>query len=1069
MAAVALRVKAPTEVGPETKQPPLKHTTKIMNEPKSKTPVCLLVLLAVLMSSMSALANEMTGQNQTFSFTRKATLTLPPSDTPYFLRVNEHKQITYLEIHESSSSYFYDTYNAFPYYETLMQAHPTPLKVTVHTFLHNNNPNQITVELIPTEPLAQQTINGHNMLRAGYTAVIKHYLKETEDNDWQHWFQSALDSFEKDNNHLWSGIAANQVATEFRNKGQYKSSIMWSQKAIEHFELANAPAHRWHVEVRQGLSEWRLNELDMALQRFQQVANHAKQLRLEKLERSAYNNMGLMHWAQRRIHQSIEAYQNALETIAQSEAKLLTGDISGIQYDDIAIINNMAMAYQNLGHTSKAIQLYQTKIKAANFHNFANAKFKGLINLGDLLNRESRHDAALETLLEAQTIGQKEVSNPSQWWTNHLQIKLASVYASLGLNDLAMHHFQNALDKTNPDNYKKQRIDILLSMIQTQGVDSKTTQQWLSEAENLLLDAKLKSREAKVLEVKAQQASKDQSFDQAIEWFEEAQSKLQDQHKPIQTSRLGLQIATAHQATNNHSAAILSLKTALDQLPQSMDRLLANRLQNALAYSLKQSGEKKAALQVIQQSIQSLNRLIPHVSHSKTQQQLKIQVDETLALFGLLHAEEVDLGHVLTQINQSQSLWQRTQEKPADNQSLALFQKIEGISFALENSRLSDETREELEGEIIRLNNQLDYLHTVSSTADESTPLSLSQLQAALPANELIIQFMTSQYGSTAWWIDQNQIQVKTLSDRTALADRVEKSRLTISDQGRYNDATRSLSEQLFEPLRQFSGINQLHVVVDEPLNVLPMGALPLPGTTDPLIDHYTIKWHSQLDFVSQTQQVKLNQALYFANPVHHHKDPRLPTGTLTEGVTEFATLMGTNHEVNQIQSHIPGVIMQGFGANRDAFKKHSHSSNILHMATHAFFNEKHPDLSALVLSSYDDQGQPQAAMVRAAEIRNMDLPHELVVLSGCETGLTSGNGLTGLTMSFLQAGAKNLVGSLWQVDDRVTSQMMALFYQNLKQGQAIDVALRQAQLHIKNQPRTRHPKFWAGWFHMTP
>jgi CHAT domain-containing protein len=64
-----------------------------------------------------------------------------------------------------------------------------------------------------------------------------------------------------------------------------------------------------------------------------------------------------------------------------------------------------------------------------------------------------------------------------------------------------------------------------------------------------------------------------------------------------------------------------------------------------------------------------------------------------------------------------------------------------------------------------------------------------------------------------------------------------------------------------------------------------------------------------------------------------------------------------------------------------------------------------------------------------------------------------------------MQAGTKNLIASVWKVYDRVTEKMMVEFYKNYSNGMQIDEALWHAQKSIKNNPRTRHPKYWAGWF----
>src|SRR5262249_40656369 len=81
----------------------------------------------------------------------------------------------------------------------------------------------------------------------------------------------------------------------------------------------------------------------------------------------------------------------------------------------------------------------------------------------------------------------------------------------------------------------------------------------------------------------------------------------------------------------------------------------------------------------------------------------------------------------------------------------------------------------------------------------------------------------------------------------------------------------------------------------------------------------------------------------------------------------------------------------------------------IVHFATPGLLDSEHPELSGLVLSLVDRQGKPQEGFLTLQDIYNLKLSADLVVLSGCETGLgkeISGEGLVGLTRGFMYAGA---------------------------------------------------------------
>jgi CHAT domain-containing protein len=158
------------------------------------------------------------------------------------------------------------------------------------------------------------------------------------------------------------------------------------------------------------------------------------------------------------------------------------------------------------------------------------------------------------------------------------------------------------------------------------------------------------------------------------------------------------------------------------------------------------------------------------------------------------------------------------------------------------------------------------------------------------------------------------------------------------------------------------------------------------------------------------------------------------------------------------------------FAANRQTVESPELANyRIVHFATHAFNNSAHPELSGIVLSLVNQRGEPQDGFLRLSEIFNLKLPAELVVLSGCQTGLgkdVKGEGLVGMTRGFMYAGAPRIVVSLWSVDDRATSVLMARFYKRMltEQKQSPSAALRAAQIEMWKNTGWNAPYFWAGF-----
>jgi CHAT domain-containing protein len=73
------------------------------------------------------------------------------------------------------------------------------------------------------------------------------------------------------------------------------------------------------------------------------------------------------------------------------------------------------------------------------------------------------------------------------------------------------------------------------------------------------------------------------------------------------------------------------------------------------------------------------------------------------------------------------------------------------------------------------------------------------------------------------------------------------------------------------------------------------------------------------------------------------------------------------------------------------------------------------------------------------------------------------GEGMIGLSRSFMYAGAPSVVMSLWNVADQSTNILMKRFYENLIQkGVSKAKALQLARISMIKDEQYAHPFFWA-------
>ncbi len=137
--------------------------------------------------------------------------------------------------------------------------------------------------------------------------------------------------------------------------------------------------------------------------------------------------------------------------------------------------------------------------------------------------------------------------------------------------------------------------------------------------------------------------------------------------------------------------------------------------------------------------------------------------------------------------------------------------------------------------------------------------------------------------------------------------------------------------------------------------------------------------------------------------------------------------------------------------------------SRAVHLACHALIDPVVPSRSALVFRP----GPSSDGLLSLAEILGASIPAHLVVLSACSTGTGKRfgpEGDVGFTHGFFVAGARRVLASLWDVDDRATTELMKRFYEAWRPGVLACTALRTAQRALRADPRFAHPSYWAAW-----
>jgi CHAT domain-containing protein len=158
--------------------------------------------------------------------------------------------------------------------------------------------------------------------------------------------------------------------------------------------------------------------------------------------------------------------------------------------------------------------------------------------------------------------------------------------------------------------------------------------------------------------------------------------------------------------------------------------------------------------------------------------------------------------------------------------------------------------------------------------------------------------------------------------------------------------------------------------------------------------------------------------------------------------------------------------LLLGQSATETGFKTQPLAEfRVIHLATHAAADPQYPDRAALILGVAHNTQDDGLLQVR--EIMGLSLNADLVTLSACDTNVGIDQreaGVVNLEQAFLIAGARAVVASLWNVEDRSTTALMKAFYTHLAQHEDKALALAHAKRDMLEHYGDPSPYYWAAF-----
>ncbi|MEM8932646.1 MAG: CHAT domain-containing protein, partial [Acidobacteriota bacterium] len=365
---------------------------------------------------------------------------------------------------------------------------------------------------------------------------------------------------------------------------------------------------------------------------------------------------------------------------------------------------------------------------------------------------------------------------------------------------------------------------------------------------------------------------------------------------------------------------------------------------------------------------------------------------------------------------------------------------------------LQDRARSK-EAELLRAQRELEALESPDSARQTAPTVDSDVLRADLAEDTALVDYFVTRGTILASVVDRSGIRLVEVAQaaRARELHRLLQFQLARSGDGpavpariadrATRDHLRTLYRELIEPL--------LPAIGDRDLVISPHDFL-----------HY-VPFHALMD-ADEAPLIAGRSVTYAPSAGVHHLCATQELGTADGGLVLGVADDRAPHILGEVrtvadtlrQAGSETLLFEGDQATEDVLRRHGRGRRYVHLATHGIFRRDNPMFSAIQLGT---------SRLSLFDLYGLRLDADLVVLSGCGTGLASVQGadeLVGLTRGLLYAGARSVLVTLWDVHDESTAHLMDRFYGHLASGLAAADALRRTLLeHREVHPR---PYFWA-------
>lgn len=355
----------------------------------------------------------------------------------------------------------------------------------------------------------------------------------------------------------------------------------------------------------------------------------------------------------------------------------------------------------------------------------------------------------------------------------------------------------------------------------------------------------------------------------------------------------------------------------------------------------------------------------------------------------------------------------------------------------------------------------------------------LPELQDLIPENTTLVRYYMVDTGLVALVADRRHRKIVPLN-ASGLTEKINRIWQNAEGEQRQLSSLYGLYRQLWAPLAPDIHTPKVMVIPDGVLYNVSMDMLPeepiarfdlLAGKS--LLARHTFSYHYSLFMLEDRPGNAALPRNYIAfAPGFSDRLKNEYAGKVKDSLQldrKYLTLLPqpASHRLTlKLQRLVGGKIFLDGSSTVSAFRQHAGNHKIVHIATHAEYNNVLPEKSGLFFAK-DDQGTDDN-FLSLHEVYDCRVNADLMILTACESGkpgYQDGEGLVSLAHAFNYAGSHNIITALWKIDEPSSAAIAEHFIHYLRQGLPTDEALRQAKLDYlrENDGRVLAPAYWSG------